>query len=79
MMLDLRFVKEHRDEVVQNIADRFMNVDADKAIALYDERNRLIGETEELRKQRNDNAKKMKGKLEPDARSGLIEEGKSLK
>ncbi len=78
-MLDLRFIKENADAVKANVKNRFMEVDVDRVIELYDRRNQLIIEADALRQQRNENAKKMKGKLEQDERTALIEEGKKLK
>ena len=78
-MLDLRFIKENADAVKANVKNRFMEVDVDRVIELYDRRNQLIIEADTLRQQRNENAKKMKGKLEQNERNTLIEEGKKLK
>ncbi|MFP4491576.1 MAG: serine--tRNA ligase [Spirochaetaceae bacterium] len=78
-MLDLKYLKEHAEEVRENIRNRFMNLDVDSVLSLYDKRNTLLRKLEDLRKQRNENAKKMKGKLEEKERSLLIEEGKKLK
>jgi seryl-tRNA synthetase len=78
-MLDLKFIKENLAAVKKNVADRFMTADPEKVVALYEERNRMITETEDLRRLRNENAQKMKGKLTPEERTVLIEEGKSLK
>ncbi len=78
-MLDLKYIKEHLAEVQRNIANRGVKADADKVVALYDERNRLIVQIEEKRKQRNDNARRMKEKLDQAERARLIEEGKRLK
>ena len=78
-MLDLRFIRENADAVKANVRNRFMEVDVDRVIELYDRRNMLISETDTLRQQRNENAKKMKGRLEPEQRNALIEEGRSLK
>ncbi len=78
-MLDLKFVKENRDAVVENINNRYMEVDVDNILKLYEKRSDLIQKTENLRQKRNENAKKMKGKLDPETRSLLIEEGKTLK
>ena len=78
-MLDLKFIKENADAVKKNVADRFMTVDVDRVIELYDRRNMLITETDALRQRRNENAKKMKGKLNQDERTELIEEGKKRK
>ena len=78
-MLDLKFVKENKEAVAENIRNRNMQVDLDRILELYDQRSSLIQEAEELRKKRNENAKKMKGKLSPEDRQILIEEGKTLK
>ena len=75
-MLDLRYIKEHLDDVKQNIQNRFMTTDADLVVELYDERNSLIRETDSLRQKRNENAKKMKGKFPAEERQVLIDEGK---
>ncbi|MHB0898406.1 MAG: serine--tRNA ligase [Spirochaetales bacterium] len=78
-MLEYKFIKDNLEAVKKNIADRYMNADADLVVALFDEKSALLREIEELRKQRNENALSMKGKLDPDARAAKIEEGKQLK
>ncbi|MCP5515090.1 MAG: serine--tRNA ligase [Spirochaetales bacterium] len=78
-MLDIKFIRENLDSVKENITNRNMRADADLVAALYDEKNTLQQEIELLRQQRNANAAKMKGKLSPEERAVLIEEGKALK
>lgn len=78
-MLDYRFIKEHLEAVKKNIADRNMNADADRVVALFDERTALITKLQTLQQKRNDNAKAMKGRLADDERRRLIEEGKAIK
>jgi len=78
-MLEYKFIKDNLEAVKKNIADRYMNADADLVVALFDKKSALLREIEELRKQRNENALSMKGKLDPDARAAKIEEGKQLK
>lgn len=78
-MLDMKFVKENLEAVKNNIKNRFMDVNLDAAVAAYDQRNALITLSESLRKKRNDNAQKMKGKITSQEREALIEEGKKLK
>ncbi|MDX9783288.1 MAG: serine--tRNA ligase [Spirochaetia bacterium] len=78
-MLDFKFIKDNLGFVKKNIADRYMDADADLVVSLYDEKISLQREVEELRKKRNDNALAMKGKLDPDTRTARIEEGKLLK
>ncbi|MBN2651914.1 MAG: serine--tRNA ligase [Spirochaetales bacterium] len=78
-MLDLKFVRENIEEVKENIKNRFMNVDVDLVLSLYEKKNELLQEVEAIRKQRNENAAKMKSKLTNEERQALIEEGKGLK
>ena len=78
-MLDLKFIKENAEAVKKNVKDRFMTVDVDRVIELYDRRNVLIAEIGALRQTRNENSKKMKGPMEQEERQVLIAEGKKLK
>ena len=78
-MIDLKELKARRDEIAQNIRVRNMSVDIDAIIELQEKRSALMQEVENLRAQRNENAQKMKGKLDSQARTALIAEGKSLK
>ena len=78
-MLNLKFIKDNAEAVKANIAARFMDADVDEVIRLYDRRNALITETEGLRRRRNENAQSMRGKVEPDLREKLVEEGRNLK
>ncbi|HTX72754.1 MAG TPA: serine--tRNA ligase [Rectinemataceae bacterium] len=78
-MLDHKFIKDNLEAVRKNIADRYMKADADLVVELYDRRNATLRALEEERKRRNDNAAAMKGKLDPETRQKLIDEGKALK
>lgn len=78
-MIDLRELKERRDEIQANIEARNMKIDLDLIIDLQERRSTLLQRAEALRASRNENTAKMKGKLEADVRSALIEEGKVLK
>jgi seryl-tRNA synthetase len=78
-MLDYRFIKDNLPAVKKNIADRSMKADADAVVRLFDKRLELVGALQTLQTKRNANAAAMKGKLEPDARAALIEEGKKIK
>ncbi len=78
-MVDLKYIKEHPEEVRENIRNRYMKVDIDDILTLYEERNSMLRKIEELRQKRNENAKRMKAKLEVSERNALIEEGKHLK
>lgn len=78
-MLDFKYIKDNLDAVRENIKNRNVTATPEKVVELYDQRNGVIQELEDLRRRRNENASKMKGKLEAEVRQGLIDEGKSLK
>lgn len=78
-MLDIRFIRENRDLVAQNIKERVMNVSLDNLLSLDEERRKSIQELEELSSRRNIIAKEMKSPLNPQERNELVEEGKNLK
>lgn len=78
-MIDLKFLKDNLAAVEKNIRDRAMRADAAGVVKLYDRRNALIQEADSLRGRRNENAAKMKGRLSPEERAALVEEGKNLK
>ncbi|MDR2588168.1 MAG: serine--tRNA ligase [Spirochaetales bacterium] len=78
-MIDLKFLKDNLPAMEKNIIDRGMRADAGEVVRLYDERNRLVQEIDALRGKRNENAAKMKGKVSPEERTALVEEGKNLK
>lgn len=78
-MLDLKFIKDNLEAVKANLQNRFMHADPDRVVELYEQRNRALGELESARRQRNENAEKMKTRLSPDARQALVGEGRSLK
>lgn len=78
-MIDIRELKSRYDEIKKNISDRYMNVDLDRIIADQDARSALLQEVEALRARRNENAAKMKGRMDGETRQALIAEGKALK
>jgi seryl-tRNA synthetase len=78
-MLDYRFIEENLAAVKENIANRNMRADADAVVRLFKRRAGLSSALQALQQKRNANAAAMKGQLEPDRRSALVEEGKRLK
>lgn len=78
-MLDLKFIRDNIEAVRANIADRYMDADADAVVRLADERNSAIQSLEDKRRRRNEVAAAMKGKLADAERQALIDEGKALK
>ena len=61
-MLDLRFIRENLDRVRSNCADRQVEVDLDRLVALDDDRRALAAEQQDVRERRNRLARQMKGR-----------------
>ncbi len=78
-MIDIRLLDTRYDEIAQNVQDRFMKVDVAEVKRLSDAYRVALAETEDLRRQKNENARSMKGKLSPEERTELINKGKALK
>jgi seryl-tRNA synthetase len=78
-MLDLKFIRDNLPLILENTKKRNVDADPQKVVALYEERNRVLQNTESLRQKRKRNAKAMKAKLADHQRQAVIEEGKNLK
>ncbi|HYF02977.1 MAG TPA: serine--tRNA ligase [Patescibacteria group bacterium] len=79
-MLDIKFIRENLDAVKTNIQNRgIKNADPEKVLKLYSDRVAILQEVESLRAERNVSSQKMKSKLEPEERNGLILRGKEIK
>lgn len=77
-MIDIKFIREHVEDVKRNCEFRKVRVDIYKLLELDQSRLDGIRSVEEIRKERNEIAQKMASAPE-DQRPGLIEKGKSLK
>lgn len=78
-MIDVKELKARKDEIAQNIKNRYMNVDIEAIIKHQEERGALLAEVEVLRAKRNETAAKMKQKLDNETRQIYIAEGKAIK
>jgi len=79
-MLDIKFIREHIEDVRANIRRRGVrNADPDRVVALYADRVAILQRLEAARKERNETSQKMKGRLEAPEREALIAKGKGLK
>jgi seryl-tRNA synthetase len=80
-MLDYHFIVENLEAVKKNIANRYMQADANAVAGLFKRRTELTTALQNLQQQRNANAAAMKagGGKDPEKRNALIEEGKKLK
>jgi seryl-tRNA synthetase len=77
-MLDLQFICDHRDEVIENCNKRGVQADVDAVIRLRDQRNALIVRGDEIRRQQKDVSARIP-KAAADERPALIEQGKVLR
>lgn len=77
-MLDLQFICDHRDLVVDNCHKRGVEVNIDAVIRLRDERNALIAKGDELRRQQKEVSAQIP-KASAEERPRLIEQGKLLR
>ena len=78
-MLDINFIRENFDLVEKSVREKgYKHLDLNSLLSLDDSRKSLLKQVEDLRKQKNDNAAKLKGtKGKPD--TSLIEAGKKIK
>jgi len=77
-MLDLETIRTRTDEVRRNTANRNVQADIDKVLALADRRSAAIQEVDALRARRNE-VSQQTAKASAEARTALVEEGKGLK
>ena len=77
-MLDLQFICDHRDLVVDNCKKRSVEVNVDAVVRLRDERNALIAKGDELRRQQKEVSAQIP-KASAEERPKLVEQGKQLR
>ena len=78
-MLELRYILDNLDEVKENTLNRKMGVDFERFVELAEQRLELIRKVDDLRRQQNEVAKKMKKKPTPEEREVLIQQGRDLR
>ncbi len=78
-MLDFKFIKDNLAAVRENIALRNVKADADLVAELYQKRNLLQQQADDLRQLRNENTEKMKSAAGKEEREKLIGRGRELK
>lgn len=77
-MLDPKYIREHVEEVRQNLKNRRVDFDLDAYLAGEQARLELLQAVETLRRERNTIADQMKSAT-PEQRPALIERGKAVK
>jgi len=78
-VFDFAYWAEHVEEVQRNADNRKFKCDVKEIVRLYHQHRSAAFEVQQLQKKRNEHSSKMKGKLEPDERQKLIDEGKEIK
>jgi len=76
-MLDIRFIREHKDQVKEMLSKRFKKIDLDKILMLDQKRIELQSKIDQKRASRNELAKQIS--INPSLRSKLQAEGKKIK
>ncbi len=77
-MLDLKFIRENKDEVIKSLEKKKCRIDIDKLISLDQSRRKLIQDSEELKAEQNEASKKI-AKLAGDEKQGEIKKMSELK
>lgn len=75
-MLDVKFIRDNLELVKKSTKEKGYKIDIEKILTLDDKRKKELARVEELRRQRNENAAKMKGG-KPSVE--LVAEGKRVK
>ena len=78
-MLDLQFICDNVAQVAENCRNRGVTVDLEALLALRKQRNELIQEIEDARKEQNELSKKIPTEKDAAARQQLIARGKELR
>lgn len=78
-MLDIKYIIENKDEVLNSIKERHVDCNLHEVIRLYEEQNVLKTRVEALRAEANANAAAMKSAKDQTEREPLIKKGGELK
>lgn len=77
-MLDLQFICDNADQVKKNCDARGVTANVDAVVQLREERNKLVGEGDELRRQQKETSSQIP-KASAEERPALIEAGKKMR
>jgi len=78
-MLDMRFIRNHKDEVAENLRNRNIELDLEALLTADELARKTQTELDEVRRRRNEVANAMKSAKSQEERTPLIEEGRTLK
>lgn len=77
-MLDLQFICDQKDAVLENCRNRGVTVDIDTILQLREKRSAVIGQGDQLRHEQKETSSRIP-QASPEERPGLIERGKQLR
>ena len=78
-MLDIKFIKEHKEAVADAVIKKNIDLDIDKLLILDKKRLELLQETEQLLALKNDLNEMIKAAKDDEERKEIIEKGKEIK
>ncbi|OGZ34376.1 MAG: serine--tRNA ligase [Candidatus Portnoybacteria bacterium RBG_19FT_COMBO_36_7] len=78
-MLDIKFIRENKEAVKQNIANRQMSVDIDKLLDLDEQRRTLLTQIETLRAEQNKASEDISKEKHTEAKESKIKKTKEVK
>lgn len=78
-MLDIQFIRSHKEEIALAITNKGLSLDMEKLLAKAEERVALIQEIEELKSLKNDINELIQKAKTPEERTEIIAKGKEIK
>lgn len=78
-MLDIKFIREHKDLVKEGARKKHMDVDVDRLIEVDDKRRELLSSIEEKRAEQNTASQNIAGEQDEQKRNEMITRMKTLK
>lgn len=78
-MLDVRYIREHIEEVKDNCRNRNVEADVDRVIALDDQRKEKATEVQGLQQRSKEISKSTGKEKDPEKKQALVEEGRELR
>jgi seryl-tRNA synthetase len=80
-MLDINYIKEHREFIIEVVKNKKVELDIDYLLSIYEQRQNLLQEIESLRADKNIVSEQMKlmSTLSEDEKKALIQKGKDIK
>jgi len=80
-MLDINYIKENREFIIEVVKNKKVEIDIDFLLSIYEQRQTLLKQIENLRADKNDIAEQMKliSNLSGNEKQSLIQKGKEIK